>query len=317
MDLAKLEAEDQDWLVIPTDLGVWRESPPPLSEQRVRLWTLVLEARDIPFCTEQSSTGWLVLVSEEQFIAARRELRLFERENRAWPPRVYQSAPLKDNTLTTVSVLILLATFHNVTGLDITLAGHSSVNWHALGSSDGAKIMAGQWWRLVTALTLHADVGHLVSNLFIGGIFVIWLCRQIGSGLGWSLILLSGVCGNLINVWLNQPEHSSIGASTAVFGTVGILAATNMLRHPHPLAKRKVLPLAAALSLLALFGTEGKNTDLGAHLFGFLSGIILGFMAELVTARFGPPRRIVSALLGTFSACAVIGAWWFAITIKP
>jgi membrane associated rhomboid family serine protease len=305
--------EDHIWLSIPAGLGVWKEDDGLLSARQVRLWTLVLEARGIPFRTEQSGDGWLIFVPEDSFVTARSELRLFERENHAWPPPIHQAPPLKENTLGALSVLVLLATFHNITRLDMAIASHASVNWQALGSGNTARILSGQWWRLVTSLTLHADSAHLLGNLAIGGIFAIWLCRQLGSGLAWSLIILSGILGNLANVHLNQPLHDSIGASTAVFGAVGILAAFNMLRHPQALRKRRILPIAAALSLLAILGTEGKNTDLGAHLFGFASGIPLGIMAGLLTARFGQPQGILNALLAVTSATVVVGAWWLAL----
>ncbi|GAB7026855.1 rhomboid family intramembrane serine protease [Geotalea toluenoxydans] len=306
------EAEQSEWLSIPAELGVWRENS-PLSERRVRLWALVLEARGIPFRTEKSEDGWLILVPDDFLIAARDELRLFEKENHAWPPHISLTPPLKENALSTLSVLILLATFHNITRLDIAIANHASVSWQALGSGNAARILSGEWWRLVTALTLHTDAAHLLGNLAIGGIFTIWLCRQLGSGLAWSLILLSGILGNLTNVYLNQPQHSSIGASTAVFGAVGVLAAVNMLHHPHALQGRRILPVAAALSLLAILGTEGKNTDLGAHLFGFISGIALGFITGLSTARFGQPQKFLNAFLAVTSAAVVLGAWWLAL----
>ncbi|WP_243372568.1 rhomboid family intramembrane serine protease [Geotalea sp. SG265] len=306
------EAEETDWLCIPADLGVWKENG-HVPERRARLWTLVLEARGIPCRTEKSGSDWLILVPDRYLITAREELRLFEGENRAWPPPMHQLTPLRENTLSTLSVLLLLATFHNITRLDIDIGNHANIQWQALGNADASRILAGEWWRLATALTLHADAGHLLSNLAIGGIFAFWLCRQLGSGLAWSLILLSGMLGNLINAWLNRPQHTSIGASTAVFGAVGILAAVNMLRHPHPLQKRRILPIAAALSLLAMLGTEGKHTDLGAHLFGFISGTVIGFLAEPATMRFGQPKALANALLALAAATIVLGAWWLAL----
>src|SRR6185369_4433376 len=110
--------------------------------------------------------------------------------------------------------------------------------------------------------TLHADLTHLLSNVTIGGIFIILLCRELGSGLAWSLLLGSGALGNLVNALVQAPTHRSVGASTAVFGAVGILAAISMVRYRHHLQRRWFIPVAAGLALLAILGTEGKNTDL-------------------------------------------------------
>ena len=100
-------------------------------------------------------------------------LRLFEAENRNWPPDPPPTNPLAENTLATLSVLILLATFHNLTQLDASLSGHHPIDWIALGNAHSARILDGEWWRLVTALTLHADWLHLFSNLTLGGIFIV------------------------------------------------------------------------------------------------------------------------------------------------
>jgi membrane associated rhomboid family serine protease len=215
--------------------------------------------------------------------------------------------------LAPVSVLILLATFHNLTLLDIKAFGHNPVDWVSLGAADTAGILSGEWWRLITALTLHADWLHLLSNLTMGGVFVVFLCHEIGSGPAWTLILSSGAMGNLANAFLQLPDHRSVGASTAIFGTVGILAAVSVFHYRDRWRKRWPLPIAAAMALLALLGTEGENTDLGAHLFGFVFGILLGLLAEFLMERFGRPGRWINAFLAGLCAALVIVAWWSAL----
>jgi membrane associated rhomboid family serine protease len=221
---------------------------------------------------------------------------------------------VKENLLATVSVLILLATFHNITQMDVSASGLSVPDWVGIGGAQSAKILSGQWWRLITALTLHADWAHLSSNLAIGGIFIALLCRELGSGLAWSLLLGAGTLGNAINACLQPANHNSVGASTSVFGAVGILAAIGMLRHRQNLRKRWTLPIASAVALLALLGTEGKNTDLGAHLFGFVAGGGLGLITEHLIGRNGLPGRRLNILLALLS-CVVVGtAWTLALT---
>jgi membrane associated rhomboid family serine protease len=278
-----------------------------------RQGALVLDARSVPCLIEARDDDRYLLVPPEQYERALYELNCYIRENANWPPVPPQARPLLENTLATLSVLILLATFHNITRIDIALPGISSPDWIGIGNAQAAKILDGQWWRLVTALTLHADWAHLSSNLAIGGIFVIFLCRELGSGLAWSLLLSAGVLGNLVNACVQSPSHSSVGASTAVFGAVGVLAALSLVRHRHQLQRRWPLPVAAALALLAILGTEGKNTDLGAHLFGFVYGGFLGLIAEYLVGRRGRPGSLLNALLALVSAAAVAGAWWMAL----
>jgi len=304
--------QEEEWLPIPRDLS-GKEADYILSDRRAKLWALVLEARYLPFRIEHGFGGTRLFVPARSFAASIEELLLYEKENRGWPYLLPKINPLAENTLATLSVLVLLATFHNITRLDTHLFGHNPVDWISLGNADAAKILDGQWWRLITALTLHADLLHLLSNLTIGGIFIVFLCRELGSGLAWSLLLASGSFGNLTNAALQMPDHRSVGASTLVFGAVGILAAISMLRYRKQLQRRWPLPIAAAMALLALLGTEGKQTDLGAHLFGFLFGIVLGLVAEFLVERSGRPGRGLNAFLATCCIAVVCAAWWAAL----
>ncbi len=306
----RCEAYLTQWRPIPSE----PDGESSLDGEQARLWALVLEARALPFRIEPDGTRWQLLVPACCFDRARVEIRLFQEENRDWPPTAPPARPLVENTLANLSVLLLLATFHNITRLDAPLFGHPPPDWVALGAADSGRIMAGEWWRLVTALTLHADWGHLSGNLALGGVLIVFLCREFGSGLGWSLLLGAGILGNLANAWLHSPGHSSVGASTVVFGAVGILAATSLIRSGLRRQVRRALPVAAALALLALLGTEGKNTDLGAHLFGFLSGAGLGVAAEWLVARRGRPGRGLNALLALACVGAVAVAWWKALS---
>ena len=306
------ENKEENWVPVP-----WHRVDPAdasrLTERRARLWALVLKSRYLESRIEMGESGWQLLVPEENLEAACRELRLFIEENRNWPPIFPPVRPMVENTISTLSILVLLATFHNLTNLDLTVMGRHPVDWVEIGNAHGSLILRGEWWRLVTALTLHADWLHLFSNLAIGGVFVIYLCRDLGSGLAWSLLLASGVLGNLTNAYVQLPSHSSVGSSTAVFGAVGILGAIALVRHRQHLRSKWPIPVAAALSLLALLGTEGERTDLGAHLFGFLFGFGLGLVAEWLVGFFGRPGRLFNALLALCTASVLLAAWWSAL----
>jgi rhomboid protease GluP len=312
MDNSSLPA-DLDWLPLPRDLRKPGASV-LLSDRRVTLWSLVLESRQIPHRSERHGFGWHLLVPAERFDAALWELQTFERENRDWPPPLPIGAA-SDHRLSTMAVLILLATFHNVTHLDIDLLGHHPVDWLTLGNAHAGKILDGQWWRTITALTLHTGWPHLLGNLAIGGIFLIRLCQILGAGLTWCLVLASGAFGNLFNAWLQHPEHRAVGASTAVFGALGLVAAINLVRYRHPLRRRLLLPIAAALALLAFLGTEGERTDVGAHLFGFLAGALLGLLTGYLLGKFGRPGRKSDLLLALAAAGMVVGSWYAALVL--
>jgi len=304
--------QSEQWLLLrPGEIAAGL--PGALTSRQARIWSLVLDSRGVPCCLEKQGEGFVLLVPAFHLQRACDELRHFESNNRSWPPAALPHRMLKENVLATLSVLILLATFHNITQIDITEAGLYLPDWVERGGAQSTRILAGEWWRAVTALTLHADWGHLASNLVIGGIFIVLLCRELGSGLAWSLLLGAGTLGNLANAALQPSTHTSVGASTAVFGAVGILAALSTVRHWHNLRRRWLLPVAAAVALLALLGTEGKNTDLGAHLFGFMYGGFLGLLTEYLAGRYGHPGPWLNALLGLAAGVMVIFAWLLAL----
>ncbi len=312
METEQHEVRKDEWLVVIPGLVAGQATAKP-SGRRVRLWALVLEARHIPRTLEQGDQGWQLLVPTDRLAEAYTELRLFEDENRYWPPLPPPERPLAENTLATLSVLILLATFHNLTQIKAPLFGHVPPDWIEIGRAQAVQILAGQWWRLITALTLHADWVHLLSNIAIGGVFVVFLCRELGSGLAWVLLLAAGISGNLLNACVQLPSHSAVGSSTAVFGAVGILAALSLVRYRSQLRRRWPMPVVAAMALLALLGTEGERTDLGAHLFGFVCGIMIGLLAEYLIERYGQPGRRISGLLAVFSGVLVVASWWAAV----
>ncbi len=299
---------DTPWVgILPSEVSAHRG--PMVKESTARSWALVLEARGIPNQLKTTGWGWQVHVPQLLRERALREIRLFERENRNWPPRLPPAPALLENSLATFSVLLTVGTFHNLTLLGPRITGLFRADWIAQGNAHAGKILSGQWWRLVTSLTLHADGLHLMSNLLLGGVFILLLCRQTGSGLGWSLVLLSGSLGNLLNALVQIPSHRAVGASTAVFGAVAILAGINLVQNRSRLLKRWPLPLAAAMALLALLGAGGERTDLGSHLFGFATGLLLGLAGGAFLKNRGRPGPLVNALLATGAASAVILAW--------
>ncbi len=312
-DTEVIGLESEPWRAIPADLREGSAALTILSQKRASLWALVLESRAVPCRIEQEGTGWTLRVPAGSFALALDELRNFEDQNRNWPPGASTAIPLAENTLSTLSVLLLLATFHNLTHLEISLFGHAPVNWLELGSAQAGKILDGQWWRSVTALTLHSGALHLFGNLTIGGFFIVYLCRDLGAGLAWTLLLLSGILGTFANAWFQPAYHTSIGASTLVFGAVGILAALQMVRGKSRLRRSWFLPVAGALALLAMLGTSGENTDIGAHLFGFVFGIHFGLAGAYLVERHGRPGTRGNVLLSLGAAAVPVVAWWVAL----
>ena len=286
----------------------------PASKQQAEQWSLVLRAANIPSTIVFERRSWVIKVSPIHEKMALREIAAFMEENSDWPPlRRKKEIPLPVLTKyqpPTILMMGALVVFFIITG-----PWSSGSAWFSQGAASGRQILEnGQWYRLVTALTLHADVVHLFGNIIIGGILVHFLCRLLGNGLGWFLILASGTLGNLMNILLHGNQHNSVGFSTAIFGTIGILSGYQAASKRSAALKEILLPLAAGAGLLAFLGAGGERTDLGAHFFGLLAGAGLG--ALLV---FLPSQRILinktSLQTNLFVASlAIVGlCWWVAM----
>ena len=134
------------------------------------------------------------------------------------------------------------------------------------------------------------------------------------SGLACALVLLAGAGGNLLTALLHGPIHVSIGSSTSVFATVGLLGALGVTRRQQrgDRGHRAWVPIAASLALLAMLGTSGQRTDLWAHLLGLLVGAFLGFPASIFLPKAVPAG--VQWTLGAAALVAVIGSWLIALS---
>ena len=149
-----------------------------------------------------------------------------------------------------------------------------------LVSSRQALPPAWEWWRPITSLFLHADLEHLMGNLGLGILFGLWCGHSLGKWRGWFLMLAAGAVGNFLNILVRSgDDFASLGASTAVFGALGLLTGAGLwdsLRHPHRGGwLRTFAPLVAGLVLLSWLGIGGPRTDVSAHFLGFAAGLVL------------------------------------------
>jgi membrane associated rhomboid family serine protease len=276
--------------------------------REIELHALVLRARGIESEIVAGENDFSLIVAENQAVEADQELSAYDNENR--PPAAVDLRPRRfgNTELVLIYWTVLLFFFA------ATRRNAFDVAWLELGSADSVRIKAGEWWRTATALCLHVSGGHLLSNLLFGGVFLLLLSQALGGGLAALSVVAAGAGGNLFNALLRPEPHDSIGASTALFGAIGILAVLNMASR-HSAARpglRAWLPLAGGLMLLAFLGFSGEQTDILGHVCGFAAGLCIGVLiAPVERARVQTfPFQFAAALL---SALSIALAWIFAI----
>lgn len=235
----------------------------------------------------------------------------FEQENRNWPPIKEEPVGLfsfKNRQSPTIFVMGCLLIFFFITG-----PWQQSSIWFQTGAVNFEQIVHhGQWWRLVTGLTLHADPVHVLGNVVIGGIVIHFLCKILGGGLGWLFVVLAGIAGNSVNVYLRSEQHLSVGFSTAVFGAVGVLTGLELKRQCS--LKSLILPLGAGAGLLAMLGSSGERTDLGAHLWGLVAGVGIGFVVACLPVFLKWCNNWkLQLLFFAIAVLVVVGSWQLAL----
>jgi membrane associated rhomboid family serine protease len=270
-------------------------------------WELVLLAQGLSPSVRQTINGVVLSVPEAEIGQAVASLAAYDRENRH--RFTERSDPMAfASFIAGIAIGLMLLLFYSITAQWLP-----AMLWFARGSADAEKILHGELWRTVTALTLHADFGHAMSNAVALAIFLSAVASIIGGGLGGALVLFAGAGGNLANALLHGSSHNSIGASTAVFAAVGLLASLGVTRRRRSALNRwrAWLPVAAALALLGMLGSAGQRVDVWAHLLGLLVGAGLGFV---VGARL--PRRpeiLIQLTSGGAAVVLLIYCWILAL----
>jgi membrane associated rhomboid family serine protease len=283
---------------------------------------LVLSARGLAHQVVFLEGNFRLLVPSLQAGAARAELFHYETENEGWPPREVPP-PMRSRGLAAALAYALLLLVVYPMGR----TGFLGVDLLREGAMDAARVRDGELWRAVTALTLHGDLAHIAGNLCFGALFAILAAHQLGAGLAWAAILAAGALGNLLNALVQRAGFVSIGASTASFAALGLLATYEWVRRAtlrqRPL--RRLAPLLGAAALLGYLGMGGSpsefssdiavrsRTDVIAHMAGFGMGALFGFaLGRSRLPELAQPRH--QRGLGLFVLGSVALAWWIAVS---
>lgn len=267
----------------------------------------VLTAVGVPHEMTQSAEGFSLWVDLANLDQARDQLLYYQQESRRppapealAPPQLYAHAWVGS----AIYVLVLL-------GVAVAISsGFGRLDAFDLGELNAGLVRQGQWWRAWTALTLHLDAAHIAANMGAGAWFGYLAGRLLGPGTAWALVVLGAGVANWIEALLATADHRSVGASTAVFTALGLMAAYSW-RERHLMVQRPAQrygPLFAGVILLGWLGTSGEHTDIMAHLLGFTVGGVLG--ALIAGAGMQRLWRRLPQWLGGVLALGLLGLAW-------
>ncbi|WP_437642358.1 rhomboid family intramembrane serine protease [Sorangium sp. So ce854] len=293
---------------------------PVMPERKIREWALVLQSSELWHVVQYTPAGWVLLVRDEDYDTAATSIDRYEAENRDWPPRRPRERPRHPPSIVAGVAFTALALFFFL----VTGPASGGGRLFQRGTSVADLVIGPEPWRAITALTLHADSAHVIGNVISGTVFASAVQRRLGPGGTALAVVASGAIGNVANALWHQSlgqHHASIGASTAVFGAIGLLAATQLMldrAHDRDSGEKRhliqlVAPLVGGLALLGALGASPR-ADLGAHAFGLLSGAAIGLVAGL-SLRKHPTRSrpLVQVAMGAVATGLVLGAWQLAL----
>jgi len=151
---------------------------------------------------------------------------------------------------------------------------------------DKAALAAGEWWRLVSPVLVHANLLHLLFNMYALWIFGPLVEQLYGSGRFLLMFVCTAAAGSVASYLFTGPAPS-VGASGAIFGLLGVLLAVSRVHRPVMDRRARAIMgqigFIIVLNLLLGFGLMA-NVDNAAHVGGLLAGLWLGFVL--------PPVRV-------------------------
>jgi rhomboid protease GluP len=285
---------------------VFRGSKPLCHE-----FSLVLEAKSIEHEVLESAGSWVLTVPPALVDPAYDEISRYSAERRVPRAGLKLAEPFPGAAPGALGYVLVLLLAAYCAGIRLFGA-----DWLSLGALDASA--GGEWWRAVTALTLHLDQEHLLGNLLFGVIAGIAAGRLLGPGVAWASILGAGALANYAEILIAPATHRAVGASTAVFAALGLLAGLAW-RQRLTLRERRWYrwaPLIAGICLLTLLGAGTEHVDVLGHGLGFLMGVGVGWLY----ARAGIPRdrgTRLQIVTGAGAALLVCIAWLLALGHRP
>ncbi len=178
-------------------------------------------------------------------------------------------------------------------------------------SEQPAAIANGEYWRLFTAMFLHAPLGarfgifHILFNMYILRIYGPNVEEAFGKARFVGMYLIAGLGGGTLSYLLSNCAVSGVGASGAIFGVVGILLVYLYRRRTSSFVAAYQRSLMTFVGINLLFGFLVPGIDNYAHIGGLVAGMALGAGLDAGPAGNVSRGREVMTILGVLG---IIGA---------
>jgi membrane associated rhomboid family serine protease len=180
---------------------------------------------------------------------------------------------------------------------------------YRLGGMFPPAIAAGQYWRLLSAMFLHASVFHILFNGYALWIFGQAVEEEYGHVWMAVLYLLTGFLASVASYAFGPVLTIGVGASGAIFGLFGAFVAYNYRRRHLALPSARLRAAVTLILLNALLAVLIPFIDWRAHLGGLIAGFVAGWVIEGVGPRDTRAAARVVALIAMVAVGVALVAW--------
>jgi membrane associated rhomboid family serine protease len=234
--------------------------------------------------TEEGPTRWAA--QDPTYAHGQDLLQRAEKDTAVWRALMFMGRPEP----VTLVLLVMLAVVYLIG--DVFLSSDLQEKFLLWAGNSSATVQDGEWWRVFTALFLHANWLHLTMNGAGLWIFGTAVEKTMGRWRFLVVFLLSGALANLASAFVAHYDVA-IGASGGIFGVIGAFAvAVWRLRSPMYHALRRRLLVVLALMVVTDFTIGGlePQVDNLAHVGGFVAGILIALLLYRRPAVGSPAR---------------------------
>jgi len=175
---------------------------------------------------------------------------------------------------------------------------------NAKGALNGPEIADGEWWRVISSGFLHSGLLHIAFNMY----FLYFLGSLLEPAIGklrFGIIYFVSLAAGSFGALLLSPQDFTVGASGAVFGTMGAAILMMRARGIDPMQSGLGVTLLLNLAITFLI----PNIAIGGHLGGLAAGFLVGYlMFDLAERRRLAPNLVygVSIVLGIALVIAAV-----------
>jgi len=212
---------------------------------------------------------------------------------------VRSDEPIVTWTIIGANILVYLITVAQGFGIN-SPGGKLFNNWDLYGPA----VAAGDWWRLITAAFLHANIAHIALNLLAVGWLGAPVERYVGHLRYLGIYIVSGLAGSA-GALVVTPNAHTVGASGAVFGILGALLIIEYQQTG------RVTGQAFSLIMINLvFSFTFSGISVGGHIGGLIGGI-----ASMLALSYFDRRRLAFGRPGLVGAAALVGVGVVSVAI--